>query len=69
MRIHRLMPLRECENDVGGQFTKSPLHDSHSMTPSCLVFSSGYASVPGSPVADRAIRRRTGASPRQTPNV
>ena len=63
MNIHRLMPELECENDTGGCFTKYPLSDSHSMTPSPLVFSSLYASVPESSLADRAKRRRTGATP------
>ena len=25
MRIHRLMPVLGCENDMGGRFTKSPI--------------------------------------------
>ena len=28
MRIHSLKPALECENDVGGRFTKYPLDDS-----------------------------------------
>lgn len=67
MRIHSLMPVPNCENDVLARFTKYPPDDSHSMPPSCLVFSSMYASVPGSPVADRAKRGRTGAPPSLRP--
>ena len=63
MEIHRHMPARECENDMGGRFTKYSLPDSHSMTPSPLVFSSLYASVSCPPLAERAQRRRTGATP------
>ena len=62
-RIHRLMPGRECKNDVLARFTKYPLDDSHRPCRSCLVFSSMYSSVPGPSVAERAKRRRKGATP------
>jgi len=63
MNIHKLMPVPHCENDVRGRFTKSPLDDSHSMIPSCLVLSWFCAPLPGSSVTDRAKRGRTGATP------
>ena len=61
MRTHSLMPVLECENDMVGRFTKSPHYDSHRPCRSCLVFSSAYASAPGSPSAERAISRGSGS--------
>ena len=56
------MPARECENDVRGRFTENPRHDSQVARQLCLVVSWLYAPVPGSSVADRGKRVRTGAT-------
>ncbi len=63
MRIHRLMPLRECENDVGGRFTKRPLRDSQCRFQLSSVFSSVCASLAGPATPVRKSPRLTGATP------
>ena len=63
MRVRRLMPALERENDMRGRFTKSPHNDSHRPCCPSPVFSSGYASMPGPADADRARREVDGSDP------
>ena len=40
MEIHRHMPARECENDMGGRFTKSPISTHNGLAGHVLFFPS-----------------------------
>ena len=63
MRVRHLIPALECENDVGGRFTKLPPFDSQRPWTLSLLLPSICVSVLGPPVAERAKRGWTGATP------
>ena len=62
LRIHRLMPLRECENDMGGRFTKRPFRDSQCRFHLSSVFSLACASMAGPAMPVWKSPGRTGAT-------
>ena len=63
MRVRRLMPALECENDMRGRFTKRPLGNSQCRFHLSSVFSSVCALLAGPTTPARNSPRRTGATP------
>ena len=58
-----LVPIRECEWDTRGGFTKSDPDDSQGRFPGSLCRSCSYGHIRGSAVPARGNRRWTGATP------
>ena len=68
-RIHRLMPLLECENDMGGRFPKSPFRDSQCRFHLSSVFSLACASMAGPAMPVWKSPGRTGVTPLRGPGA